>query len=166
MERDNVDSPEVWGIIWLVVAAAFGAGEIAIAGSFFLMPFAIGALLAAVASLLGAPILVGWLLFLVGTGGSFLALKPLAAKLDAQLPNPTGFGANRLIGADGVVIMAIPGGLAEAGRVKVSGEEWLATGANGMGVAVGTPVTITAVEGTRVVVQPSVTHGLGPLGSA
>ncbi len=159
-----MDNPVVWGIIWLVMAAGFGAGEIAIAGSFFLMPFAIGALLAAVVSLLGAPILVGWLLFLVGSGASFLALKPLAAKLDAQLPNPKGFGANRLIGASGVVITAIPGGVADSGRVKVSGEEWAANGVNGMGVSAGTPVTITAVEGTRIVVQPSSSHGLGPLG--
>lgn len=159
-----MDSPTVWGIIWLVMAAAFGAGEIAIAGSFFLMPFAIGAALAAVASLLGAPILVGWLLFLGGSGVSFLALKPLAAKLDAQLPNPTGFGANRLIGATGVVINTIPGGTADTGRVKVSGEEWAANGLDGMGISVGTPVIITAVEGTRIVVQPAASLGLGPLG--
>ncbi len=158
-----MDSPTVWGIIWLVMAAGFGAGEIVIAGSFFLMPFAIGALLAAIVSLIGAPILVGWLLFLVGTGASFFALKPLAARLDAELPNPTGFGANRLIGAEGVVIVDIPGGAAKSGRVKVSGEEWSADGDDGMGIASGTPVTITAVHGTRIVVVPSATHGLGPL---
>lgn len=159
-----MDDPTLWGIIWLVAAAGFGAGEIVIAGSFFLMPFAIGALLAAVASLLGAPILVGWLLFLIGSGASFLALKPLAAKLDAELPNPTGFGANRLIGATGMVIETIPGGGSTAGRVKVSGEEWLATGRDGMGVPAGTPVTISEVNGTRIVVHPSSVDGLQNLG--
>ena len=35
--------PEVWRWIWLIAAVVFGVGEMAVAGSFFLAPFAIGA---------------------------------------------------------------------------------------------------------------------------
>ncbi len=112
--------------------------------------------------------------FVVGSGRSgtstmagtlqTLGLHVPQPEVVADATNPKGFGANRLIGANGVVITAIPGGTADTGRVKVSGEEWAANGVNGMGVPVGTPVTISAVEGTRIVVQPTASHGLGPLG--
>ena len=39
-----MDSPAVWAFIWLAVAATFGVGEILVAGTFFLLPFAAGAL--------------------------------------------------------------------------------------------------------------------------
>ena len=41
-----MEDSAVWAVIWLVAAAAFGIGEILIAGSFFLLPFAAGALAA------------------------------------------------------------------------------------------------------------------------
>lgn len=159
-----MDSPSVWAIIWLIAAAGFGVGEMAIAGSFFLMPFAIGAGIAAIASLVGAPIVVGWALFLGGSVASFIALKPLAAKLDAELPNPMGFGANRLIGSPGIVEDDIPDGSTDGGQVKVGGERWRATGRDGMGIPRGTEVTVVEVKGTRVIVQPTTWTGLSELG--
>jgi membrane protein implicated in regulation of membrane protease activity len=43
-----MDSPEGWRWIWLVAAVVFAAGEMATPGSFFLLFFALGALVAAV----------------------------------------------------------------------------------------------------------------------
>lgn len=158
-----MDSPGAWAIIWLVVAAAFGAGEIAMAGSFFLMPFAIGAAAAAIASLLSAPVALSWLIFLAVSIASFFALKPLAARLDAELPNPRGFGSNRLVGTEGIVEEAIPQGETGTGQVRIGGEQWRAVARGGLGLPVGTPVTVIAVEGTRVIVSPSLQAGLGPI---
>jgi membrane protein implicated in regulation of membrane protease activity len=155
-----MNSPAVWAFIWLAVAATFGVGEILVAGSFFLLPFAIGALVAAIVSFVGAPILVGWVLFIVVSILAFLALKPLAARLDISLPNPTGIGANRLVGGVGRVATAIPTGTASAGMVQIEGEEWRAEGRDGMGVPAGTEVRIIEVKGTRVIVEPADQTGL------
>ncbi len=159
-----MDNPDTWAIIWLVVAAGFGAGEIVVAGSFFLMPFAIGGLVASVAMFLGAPIIVGWLIFLVVSIVAFLGLKPFAAKLDEQLPNPSGFGSNRLIGSHAIVAESIPGGASATGLVRVGGEQWRAAGRDGMGIPEGTDVTILEVRGTRVIVEPTSKIGLSELG--
>lgn len=66
----------VWAAIWLATAAAFGIGEILIAGSFFLLPFAVGALAASIVSVIGAPVLASWATFLVVSVISFLGLRP------------------------------------------------------------------------------------------
>ena len=159
-----MDNPILWAFIWLAVASTFGIGEILVAGSFFLLPFAVGALAAAVASFLGLPILGGWILFIVVSMLAFFAMKPLARRLDEALPNPTGVGANRLIGGIAVVADAIPGGASDPGLVRIGGEDWLAQGRDGMGVATGTEVRIIEVTGTRVVVEPANNDGLSPLG--
>lgn len=159
-----MDSPMTWAFIWLAVASTFGVGEILVAGSFFLLPFAVGALVAAIVSFIGMPIIGGWIVFIVVSILAFLALKPLAKKLDQTIPNPTGVGANRLIGGIGLVANAIPGGPSNTGLVRIGGEEWLAQGRDGMGVASGTEVRIIEVTGTRVVVEPADETGRSALG--
>lgn len=159
-----MDSPMTWAFIWLALASTFGVGEILVAGSFFLLPFAVGALVAAIASFLGLPILGGWILFIVASMLAFFAMKPLAKKLDEDLPNPTGVGANRLIGGIATVADAIPGGANDTGLIRIGGEDWLAQGRDGMGLALGTEVRIIEVKGTRVVVEPANDTGRSALG--
>lgn len=148
-----MEEPGTWAFIWLVAAAVFGVGEIFMAGSFFLLPFAAGALVACIASFAGAPVLVSWSLFIITSILAFLGFKPLAKKLDVDHPNPIGTGANRLVGSLGVVASDIPAG-SGAGMVKIGGEEWRAEGRDGMGLQLGSQVRIVAVEGTRVIVEP------------
>jgi membrane protein implicated in regulation of membrane protease activity len=65
-------------------------------------------------------------------------------------PEPEQVGANRMTGAVGRVVVALePGGY---GRVKVRGEEWLASSASP--IAVGRDVKVVTVDGTHVVVEP------------
>ena len=55
-------SPDTWRWIWLAAAVVFAVGEIAVAGSFFLLPFAGGAVAAAVVAFarrVGGPVR-GW----------------------------------------------------------------------------------------------------------
>lgn len=158
-----MDSPALWAGIWLAVAATFGIGEILVAGSFFLAPFAAGAVVAAIVSVFGAPVLVSWLVFILASLGFFFLLRPLAKRLDLELPNPLGTGANRLIGLTGSVIESIPSGVAHTGQVKIGGEQWRAEGRDGMGLPEGVKIRIVEVKGTRVIVEPANDEALPPL---
>lgn len=148
-----MENPTLWAIIWLVAAVGFGIGEAAVAGSFFLLPFAAGAAGAAIASFAGVPVLLSWVIFAVVSGGSFFLLQPLARKLDVDLPDPLGFGANRLVGHPGTVIRAIGTG-DTTGQVRVGGEVWTAVTQDGTSLEAGSAVKIVEVRGNRVIVTP------------
>ncbi len=150
----------IWAAIWLATAAAFGIGEILIAGSFFLLPFAVGALAASIVSVIGAHVLISWSTFLVVSVASFLGLRPLARRLDAAAPDVSGIGANRLVGATGTVLMPISATSGEAGMVKVGTEEWRADSRPGEAIAAGSEVRVVEVQGTRLVVEGVRSHGL------
>ena len=68
---------DVW-IIWLVAACILGVGEMH-QGGFYLAPFAIGAALATVVSLLGVGALLSALAFLLASGIVFGTLRPWLA---------------------------------------------------------------------------------------
>ncbi len=150
-----MDDPDLWQWVWLGAALVFGLGEMASPGSFFLAPFAIGAALAAAAALLGAVIGVSWLVFVVVSLGAFAALRPLAKRLDESGGNPTGVGAQRLVGEQALVLQDIPAGLDEVGLIRVGREEWRAQSPDGTAIPRDTRVTVTEVRGTRVVVHPT-----------
>ncbi len=156
-----MDDPTVWAGIWLAVAVLFGIGEILAPGSFFLVPFAIGAVGASLISFFGVPVIGGWIIFIILSLATFFALRPLARKLDLDLPNPTGIGANRLVGHIATVNTAIPS--KGAGMVMIGPEEWKAEGRDGMGIPSGSDVRVLKVRGTRVVVEPANTTGLGAI---
>lgn len=149
-----MEDSAIWAVIWLVAAAAFGIGEIMMAGSFFLLPFAAGSLAAFVASLLTAPPLVSWAVFIVASIGSFVAMRPLARRLETNSPDVAGIGANRLEGATGVVMAPISATPGDAGLVRVGTEEWRADTAPGVAISAGTKVEVVEVHGTRLLVQP------------
>lgn len=148
-----MSSSAIWAVIWLSAAAVFGIGEIMIAGSFFLMPFAVGALAAAVSTFAGS-VLLSWLVFLGVSVGSFFAMRPLARRLEINAPSVAGIGANRLVGAEGTVLAPIPATAGDAGMVKVGSEEWRADSRPGVAVAAGSKVRIIEIQGTRLVVEP------------
>lgn len=145
----------MWRWVWLVAALVFGLGEMASAGTFFLAPFALGAAGAALISFLGAPIGLGWLVFVGLSGVSFAALRPVARRLDASTRNPLGVGATRLVGERGIVLSAVPEGPDEMGLVRIGREEWRAQSMDGSAIAAQTPVTVLEVRGTRVIVFPT-----------
>ena len=84
-----MDSPENWRWIWLVAALVFGVGEMASAGTFFLAPFAIAAVLAAVLAFLDVDLVWQWLAFLVTAGVTFLALRRSPGDSTATTARPT-----------------------------------------------------------------------------
>ncbi len=155
-----MDNPTVWAVIWLALTASFGVGELLMAGTFFLLPFAIGALVAAIVSLVGAPLIVSFPVFLISSLGAFLGMRPLAKRLDASTPDVAGIGANRLLGVAGTVIEAITPMDGQGGMVKVGAEEWKADSAAEFGLPVGVKIRVLEVRGTRLVVEPAEVSGL------
>ena len=144
-----MDEPESWRWIWVVAALVFGLGEMSTPGSFFLAPFAVGALVAAVLAFADVSVGVEWAAFVVVSVACLFALRPLAHRLDRGA-SADGVGSRRLIGRDGVVLEDIPAG--DLGVVRVDREEWRAVAADRGALEAGTRVTITDVEGTKVVV--------------
>ena len=149
----DLDSSGTWGWIWLVAAVVFAVGEIGVAGSFFLLPFAGGALVAAIASGLGAPVGLGWLLFVVVSAGCSAVLWPLGRRLDRNSPQHA-IGANRWVGKQAYVLQDIPGGMGNTGLIRLEREEWRAESLIGTPIRAGSTVLVSRVDGTRLVVVP------------
>lgn len=155
-------SPETWRWIWLGAAVAFTVGEIAVAGSFFLLPFGAGALAGAAAALLGASVALSWLAFVGVSAAASAVLWPLGRRLDRRTPSHA-IGANRWVGRQGYVLRDIPGVPGETGLVRLDREEWRAESLMGAPIRAGATVLVSRVAGTRLVVvsleEPSALPG-------
>lgn len=148
-----MDDPEQWRWIWLGAAVLFGIGEMTSPGSFFLAPFALGAALAAVLAFADVAVVGEWAVFVGISVAAFVALRPLARRLDAQ-GSSDGVGARRLIGRPGTVIEDITAGA--PGLVRVDREEWRADSPGREPIRSGAAVRVAEVEGTRLIVIPVV----------
>lgn len=139
---------ELWRWVWVAVTMVMGIGEIFTAG-FFLLPFALGAALAAAAAWLDLHGAVQWLLFFGGTAVSMLVLRRFMGRQDR--PDDLPVGANRYIGMEARVIEDIDL-VANTGRVRVESDEWRAVAESGP-VAEGSLVRVTALHGTKLDVE-------------
>jgi membrane protein implicated in regulation of membrane protease activity len=111
-------------IIWLVAACALGIGEMH-QGGFYLLPFAVGAGLAALVSLLGVGALLSAILFVVASAVVFGALRPVARR-HRRLPPAIRTGAAALVGRPAMVLERIANDEG-VGCVKIDGGEvWTA----------------------------------------
>lgn len=140
---------ELWRWLWTGLAVVMGIGEIFTAG-FFLLPFAVGATAAAVLAWLGTGLLAQWLVFF---GVSAVALAYLRRYIDRQddADQPR-IGANRWVGADGVVLEEIDPDTA-SGMVRVGTEEWRAASGHGGIIPAGSRIVVRNVSGSRLVVE-------------
>ena len=111
-------------VIWLVAAVILAAGEIATT-SFFLAPFAIGALLAAIAALArgSGRGLVGAVRARDGRDASRSSGRSRAGISSRARPHRTGTAA--LIGRNAIVLDRVSHD-GTAGTVKLEGETWTA----------------------------------------
>ena len=111
-------------ILWLVAAAAFGVGEMH-TGGFYLLPFAIGAALAAVLSLLGVGLVLSAVAFFAASLLVIAALRPVAHR-HRRLPPSIRTGAAALVGHRAMVLERIVNEEG-VGCVKIDGGEvWTA----------------------------------------
>lgn len=136
--------------IWAAIAVLLFVAEMFTAG-FFMLPFALGATVAAVLELSGLDPIWQVVAFLVVSVVAFLLLRRFADRITHD--SPVRMGVDRLIGHEGIVIEELVPNH-PAGQVRIQREEWRAD-APGFGrVPVGTKVTVEAVEGTHLVVRP------------
>lgn len=143
--------PTPVAVALLVVGVLLCAIEL-VAPGLVILPFGVGALVASITGFLGAAPVVQAVVFLVVSLVAFVALRPIAKRLNAG-DSQDGVGARRLIGAHGVVLEHIDPG--ETGLVRVDREEWRAEAMHGDGLVVGTAIRVVDVRGTRVVVEPA-----------
>jgi len=114
---------DAW-IPWLVAACILGVGEMH-QGGFYLLPFALGAALAAVVSLLGVSTVLSVLLFVLTSAIVVLALRPVARR-HRRLPPAIRTGAAALVGRRATVLERIANDEG-VGCVRIEGGEvWTA----------------------------------------
>ena len=113
---------ESW-VLWIIAACVLGVGEM-LTLSFFLAPFAAGALLAAVVDLLGAGAAIQWAVFLVASIVALLFIPPIA-RAHRPMPPQIRTGTHALIGRRAVVLERIANNEG-VGCVKIDGEVWTA----------------------------------------
>jgi membrane protein implicated in regulation of membrane protease activity len=142
---------DAW-IVWVVAACVLGAGEMH-TGGFFLAPFAIGALVAALVSLIGVGLPVAAIVFLVMSMLVLLTLRPLARR-HRELPPRIRTGAAALVGRDAVVLERIANDEG-VGCVKIGGEVWTARSyQDDEVIPVGERVQVVEIRGATALVMP------------
>jgi membrane protein implicated in regulation of membrane protease activity len=111
---------EEW-VAWLIAAVALGVGETLTLG-FFLAPFAIGALVAALVSVAGGGLVLSGIVFLVVSSAALLMLRPVARR-HLRTPAHLRTGTKALIGRNATVVDQVSD---SGGAVKLDGELWTA----------------------------------------
>ncbi len=140
---------DLW-VIWILVAVAFGVGEI-LSLSFFLAPFAGGAVLAAAVDGAGAPDIVSIAVFLVASTLFFGFLRPIAMR-HAKMPGSIRTGTQALIG-ETVTVMEPIDNSAGSGTVKLAGEIWTARSyLDDTPIPAGTRVDVIEIKGATALV--------------
>ena len=109
-------------VLWVILACAFGVGEM-LSGGFFLAPFALGAAVAAVADAIagGAASIV---VFVVASLLTLLLVRPIV-RSHMRMPPPLRTGARALIGRQAIVLERIVNSEG-VGIIKIDGEVWTA----------------------------------------
>ncbi len=137
------------GIFWLVVIVVMAVIEIITLGLTTIW-FAGGALVAFLASLLGANLLVQSILFVVVSIVLLAVTRPLAVEFFNKGRTKT--NAESLIGKTGIVIQEIDNLRAE-GLVSISGQEWSARSVDDEAIPRETKVEIVEISGVKLLVK-------------
>ena len=114
--------------------------------------FAVGALSAMIASLLGGQLWLQVVLFLVISAALLAALRPITKKYFT--PKLVKTNVDAVIGTTGIVLEPIDN-VHSTGRVKLSGMEWTARSTNGEPIEKDTLIRVDRVEGVKVYVSPA-----------
>jgi membrane protein implicated in regulation of membrane protease activity len=108
-------------VLWMIAAGVLAVGEMATV-SFFLGPIAVAAVLSAVVALAGAGLALQWVVFILGSLGSLLVLRPIARR-HLRTPPRIRTGTAALVGGPAMVIERVD---RNGGCVKIGGELWTA----------------------------------------
>ncbi len=137
-------------VLWLILLVVFAAIEGATLGLTTVW-FAVGAGVAMVMDLCGAPVLAQVITMIVVSIISFIIcfiwIRPI---IDRKGRGNVPTNADRVIGQEGIVIKDIDV-IDGKGQVKVMGQVWSAKADNN--IAEGTKVKVLAMEGVKLVVK-------------
>ncbi|MEE1012959.1 MAG: NfeD family protein [Clostridia bacterium] len=136
-------------IVWLLAAVVFGVAESATVVLVSIW-MAVGAVAAAIAAAFGQNLMVQILIFLVVSAILLVLTAPLSRKFRSKKMEST--NADRLIGQEGVVLVSIDA-IENKGQVKVLGQIWSVSAADGVAIAQGEKVIVESIEGVRVIVK-------------
>lgn len=145
-EGDSMDN-ETWRWIWVGAALFLGFAEMITAG-FFMLPFAVGAVIAAVLAFLDVAPEIQLTVFIGTSLVSLVLLQRFVRKEDEHQPQ---VGSNRFVGQQAVVLQTVDR-TSGSGRVRMETEEWRAV-TDGEPIAAGTEVRVVDVRGARLVVE-------------
>ena len=138
-------------IFWAVAVVAFVILELATVGLASIW-FALGALCALIAALLGAPVWLQIVWFVIVSVATLLLTRPLAKKYINNKTMAT--NADRVIGSKAVVKERIDE-LAGTGAVLADGKMWSARTADGAVAEPGEIVIVQEIRGVKLVVEPA-----------
>lgn len=137
-------------IIWLIAAIVLGIAEL-FTVTFVMLMLAGGAVAAALAALLGAPIEIQTVVFAAVSALGVFVVRPWAKKLrESQTSAERDFGVDALEGAPAKVLEKVDN---QHGLVQVSGQEWTARSFDGIQVLEpGEEVNVVEIRGATAMV--------------
>ncbi|MGI8511765.1 MAG: NfeD family protein [Solirubrobacteraceae bacterium] len=138
-------------VFWIVAACVLAVGEM-LTMSFFLAPFAGGALMAALVDAAGGGILLSWGTFIITSLLFLLVVRPIA-RSHRRTPAALRTGTAALIGSRGLVVERVSNDEA-VGAVKIdNGEVWTArTYDEDHVIDVGARVEVVEIRGATALV--------------
>ncbi|SET03632.1 NfeD family protein [Anaerobranca gottschalkii] len=140
-------------VFWLVAIFVFLIGEL-FTTSFFLIWFAMGALVGLIFSLFGAGDVIQLISFAVTSGILILNSHKIVNKYIYKNSKEIKTTVDALIGKTGIVLQKIDNS-ENKGLVRLGGEQWSATAIeDDLIIEEGTKVEVVRVEGVRLIVKP------------
>ena len=136
-------------IFWLVLAVALALLEM-FTVQLVSIWFTIGAAAACITSIFTDNIIIQIIVFAVVSGIAIAVTRPFVKKMKQKGSEAT--NADRYIGKTAIVIKAIDNDHA-CGMVKVDNEKWTARSATGETIPEGASVTVTSIEGVKLMVE-------------
>ena len=136
----------VWGALLLLFLFVEG-----ITAGLASIWFALGALVALLASLLRAPLWLQLALFFVVSVATLILTRPLARKYINGRRQAT--NADRVVGMTGRITETVDN-IAGTGAVYVAGKTWTARTKDGETIPEGALVRADAIEGVKLIVSP------------
>ena len=134
---------------WLGAFVLFGVVEAATAGLTSIW-FAAGALVALIATALGAQVWLQVTIFILASAAAIAATRPLVRRFGKRRRVAT--NADRVLGRTARVTEEI-NNLIPTGAVYVDGKTWTARSAGGGPIPSGAMVTVLAMEGVKLIVR-------------
>ncbi len=138
-------------IIWLAVAVIMAVMEAA-TPQLVSIWFAVGGVASCITSLFVDSVWIQIAVFVAVSGVALILTRPLAKKLREKHVEHT--NSDRYVGQEGVVTAAIDND-ASVGQVRVGTSVWTARSADGSRIPDGAKVTVTAIEGVKLIVKLS-----------